>query len=439
MGLHTTAIDPATTIQNTANGRTRVYPWGVLALVFGLLLSDYMSRQVLSAVFPLLKTEWALSDSELASLNSVVAFMVGLLALPISLLADRWGRIKSLVAMATIWSAATLLCAVATNYGQMLGARLLVGVGEAAYSSVGLAVVLTVFAPRLRSTISGIFLAGASFGSVVGVALGGVIAVHTSWRWAFAAMAILGLLLVALFRALVTEGRLARYRVPNTVEEPTAPDGYRAPLSTLITNPALVCVYVGSGLPMFVTAVLMLWLPSYFNRYHGMAPDQAGTTAALFIVLMGIGMIVCGIVTDRVSNRHPVRKWVVAAAYCTASAVLLLAGFTVAAGMLQFALLGAGAFVCAGSSGPMTALVADLTHPSVRASAFGAAILANNLLGIALGPMVVGILADRFGLATALRLTPLVYLGALAALLLGRRLYPAGLAKVSAIAGTAPH
>src|SRR6478752_7728388 len=142
--------DPAATPRVAPCTRSSRYPWIVFALTFGLLLSDYMSRQVLSAIFPFLKTEWALSDSQLASLSSIVALMVGLLTLPLSLLADRWGRVKSLVAMAGLWSIATLLCAVAGSYEQMLGARFLVGVGEAAYGSVGIAVVLSVFAPRLR-------------------------------------------------------------------------------------------------------------------------------------------------------------------------------------------------------------------------------------------------------------------------------------------------
>jgi MFS family permease len=108
------------------------YAWVVFALTFGLLISDYMARQVLNAVFPLLKAEWALSDGQLGLLSGVVAIMVGLLTFPLSLVADRWGRVKSLTAMAVLWSLATLLCAVASNYQQMLAGRVLVGVGEAA-------------------------------------------------------------------------------------------------------------------------------------------------------------------------------------------------------------------------------------------------------------------------------------------------------------------
>ncbi|MDU6287139.1 MAG: MFS transporter, partial [Acinetobacter sp.] len=86
----------------------RRYAWLVFALTFGLLISDYMSRQVLNAVFPLLKNEWLLSDSQLGLLSGIVALMVGLLTLPLSLMADRFGRVKSLAIMATLWSLATL-------------------------------------------------------------------------------------------------------------------------------------------------------------------------------------------------------------------------------------------------------------------------------------------------------------------------------------------
>ncbi|MGW0026521.1 MFS transporter [Rhodococcus sp. NPDC003383] len=430
MGLHTTTTvaDPDATVSGPRT-RSRAYPWIVFALTFGLLLSDYMSRQVLSAVFPFLKSEWALADSELASLTSVVALMVGLLTLPLSLLADRWGRVKSLVLMATLWSAATLLCAVASNYEQMLGARFLVGVGEAAYGSVGIALVLSVFAPRIHATLSGAFMAGGSFGSVVGVALGGLIAVHLSWRWSFAAMAVFGLLLVALFRALVSERKLARYSVDDAPDTKVAspPDGFRAPVSSLFTNPAVLCAYAGGGLQMFTAAVLLSWTPSFFNRYYGLAPDKAAAAAAIVVLLIGSGMVVCGVITDRVGRLDIARKWTTAIVYCAISLVTLVAAFRLEAGTAQLVLLGIGAFFSAGSSGPTAAMVANLTHSSVRASAMGTLTVANNLLGLALGPFVIGILADRLGLVGALQLAPLIYVVAIVALIAGKRLYPAGL------------
>ncbi|WP_416063520.1 MFS transporter [Rhodococcus indonesiensis] len=444
MGSSTSSLENHTATSTPAGPRTRSrkYPWLVFALTFGLLLSDYMSRQVLSAVFPFLKAEWALTDSQLASLTSIVALMVGLLTLPLSLLADRWGRVKSLVLMAVLWSVATLMCAVATNFEQMLGARFLVGVGEAAYGSVGIAVVLSVFAPRVHASLSGAFMAGGSFGSVLGVALGGVIAVHLSWRWSFAAMAVFGLILVALFRALVTERKLAAHAAddrPAAVDEraagaaTTPPDGFRAPVSSLFTNPAVLCAYAGGGLQMFTAAVLLSWTPSFFNRYYGLAPDKAGVAASIVVLLVGSGMVVCGIVTDRVGRHDITRKWTTAIAFCAISLACLALAFRLDTGTAQLVLLGIGAFFSAGSSGPTAAMVANLTHSSVRASAMGTLTVANNLLGLALGPFVVGILADRLGLREALQLSPLVYVLAIGALVAGKRLYPLGLRKFTTL------
>src|SRR3954452_9252184 len=96
--------------------RIAAYSWVVCALAFGLLISDYMARQVLNAVFPLLKAEWSLTDGQLGFLSGVVALMVGVLTVPISLLADRLGRVRSIAIMAALWSVATLLCGLAENY-----------------------------------------------------------------------------------------------------------------------------------------------------------------------------------------------------------------------------------------------------------------------------------------------------------------------------------
>ncbi|MGW5645314.1 MFS transporter [Saccharopolyspora sp. NPDC003752] len=418
----------------TAAAKPRIYPWVVFALTFGLLLSDYMSRQVLNAVFPFLKAEWALSDSQLALLTSVVAMMVGLLTFPLSVLADRWGRVRSLVLMATIWSLATVLCAIAADYGQLLGARFLVGVGEAAYGSVGIAVVLSVFAPHVRATFGGAFMAGGSFGSTIGVALGGFIAVHFGWRWALAFMAVVGLVLVVLFRLVVTQRRLDQHRFEDEAAvEPGATGGYRAPLSSLFSNASMLCAYVGSGLQMFVAAVLLAWTPSYLNRYHAMSPDAAGFVSAILVLLIGAGMIVCGVITDRASRRRPERKWTTSIAYGAAAAVLLIIGFQLPEGVPQLVVIGCGAFFSAGASGPATAMVANLTHASVRATGFGSLTLANSLLGLAAGPFVIGLLADRLGLLGALQLAPLVYLGAIAALLIGKHRYPDALRRLAAL------
>src|SRR3954471_21304925 len=229
----------------------RLFPWVVFTLTFALLLSDYMSRQVLSSVFPFLKLDWALPDTQLGALTSVVALTVGLLAVPLSLLGDRWGRVKSIVLMAVVWSLATAASAIAANYEQLMLARVFIGVGEAAYGSVGLAVVLAVFPVYRRAALTGAFMAGGSFGSVLGVAVGGALAVQFGWRWAFGVMAILGFALVALYRLFISDKKLDAHRVDDVAEgEPVSTTGGRAKLRTLFSTPSVIAAHVGSGLQL---------------------------------------------------------------------------------------------------------------------------------------------------------------------------------------------
>jgi MFS family permease len=413
---------------------SRVFPWIVFLLTFGLLLSDYMSRQVLSAVFPFLKVEWALNDAQLGAMTSIVALTVGLLAVPLSLLGDRFGRSKAIIAMATLWSVATLGSAIAGSYEQMMLARFFIGLGEAAYGSVGLAVVLMVFAPQRRASLTGAFMAGGSFGSVLGVFLGGILAVQFGWRASFAVMAGIGLILVVLYTLLVSDKKLARNQHPgNIAATPVDTTTRRAPLRTLVSTPAVIAAYLGSGLQLFIVGALFAWLPSYLGRTYALPADKAGVAAAGYITLMGIGMIVCGMITDRISRVAPIKKWTSALIYATLSLVLLLAGFNLAPGTAQLTLIAIGAFFAAGTTGPAGAMVANLTPASIRATAFGTYTLFNNLLGLAAGPLIVGALADRMGLDQALQIAPLASILAIIALLIGRKAYPKSLTKASTI------
>ncbi|UNK49704.1 MFS transporter [Lysobacter sp. S4-A87] len=400
----------------------RRYAWVVFGLSFGLLLSDYMSRQVLNAVFPLLKQEWALTDARLGLLSGIVALMVGLLTFPLSLLADRFGRVKSLALMAAIWSLATLACGLAQHYPQMLVARFFVGVGEAAYGSVGIAVVLSVFPKDMRATLTGAFMAGGMFGSVLGMALGGAVAAHLGWRWAFAVMALFGLALALLYPIIVREKRIAP---PARTDQPRveAPAAARVPLRSLVNSRSVVGAYIGSGLQLFVGGTVIVWIPSYLNRYYAMATDVAGGVSAIIVLVSGIGMIACGMLSDRMCRNAPEHKFNLAIAYSLGSCVLLSLAFALPHGTPQLVMIALGMMLAAGTSGPAGAMVANLTPLPIHGTAFATLTLANNLLGLAAGPLVTGLLADALGLAKAFQLVPLISVAAAAVFYFAKRHY----------------
>lgn len=399
----------------------RRYAWMVFALTFGLLISDYMSRQVLNAVFPLIKSEWALTDSQLGLLSGIVALMVGLLTLPLSLMADRFGRVKSLTLMAVLWSLATLGCAVAENYQQMFFARFMVGVGEAAYGSVGIAVVVAVFPREMRATLASAFMAGGVFGSFLGMSLGGVMAEHFGWRWAFGGMAVFGLVLALLYPIVVKEKRIASPRLKDESGQKIKPA--KSPLRSLYSSRSVVATYIASGLQLFVGGTVIVWMPSYLNRYYGMSTDKAGITAAVIVLFSAVGTILCGMLCDRLGKDRPDRKVLLAIIYCLGGCVLLMTAFALEAGTLQLILICLGMFLALGTNGPSSAMVANLTHNSVHGTAFATLTLANNFLGLALGPLVVGKVSDIIGLNHAFQLMPLVSIAAAAVFFYAKRHY----------------
>lgn len=383
--------------------RAGAYAWLVFALIVGLMLSDYMSRQVLGAVFPQIKADWNLSDEQLGRLTSVVPLMVGALTFPLSLLADRVGRVRALVAMALLWSGATLVCALAQSYGQLLAARAFIGLGEAAYGSVGLALILSLFPVRLRASLTAAFMAGGVGGSVLGVGIGGTVAAAYGWRWAFAAIAGFGLALAVAFALIVTENRV-----------PGDKGKRAAPLRSVFGSRALILVYVGSGLQLFMSAVTITWLPSWFNRVHGLSPGSAAQVAALVLLAQGAGMIVWGLLSDRLAHGEDAPRFRLCAALGVGSALLLCTAFLLPPSPAQWAALFGGVFLVAGTTGPVGAIVARLTPAALHGTAFAVVTLANNTFGLAPGPWLTGALADRIGLDRALAAGSLVPLAAAA-------------------------
>jgi len=394
--------------------------WFAFAMTLGLMLFDYIDRQVIVSLFPYLKAEWALSDKQLGLLVSVVSVTVALGALPVALLADRYSRVKSIVAMAAAWSLATISCMFTRSYAPLFAARAVVGLGEAGYGSAGAALIASVFPVRLRSALLSAFFAAASVGSVLGVLLGGVIAARWGWKAAFGVVGIPGLLLALLY-LLVRDYRTVDLTPQLTQATRSTGNALTHIIGVLARTRTLLWVCAGAAVQLIVVSAVWAWLPSYLNRVHGIAPDQAAIKAALVVLCGAAGTVVWGAVADRCGAVRARMKLHAVAVLCVATTLVLLPTFGAhAAGFalppqVQFALIALGGFFMTCSVGPAAAVVIDVAHPGVRAT--GAAVLSlfQNLFGLAIGPFLAGALSDAFGLETAL--TAISALGVVSALL----------------------
>jgi MFS family permease len=412
--------------------------WFAFAMTIGLMLVDYVDRQVIVSLFPYMKAEWGLSDKQLGSLVSIVSITVALGALPVALLADRYSRVKSIAVMATIWSLATISCMFTRNFAQLLTARAFVGLGEAGYGSVGAALLSSVFPARMRAALLAAFFASASVGSVLGVLLGGLIAAKWGWKAAFGVVGIPGLLL-ALAYLKVRDYRTVE--LTPELDQATRSTGSTAKFiaRALLRSPTMFWVCCGGAAQLIVVSSIWAWLPSFLNRYHGIAADQAAVKAALVVLAGALGSVVWGAVVDRSGKGRRRNKLLTMAALCVVALLVLLSAFGANATgptmtlSTQFALIALGGFLMTCTVGPVSAVVIDVVHPGVRATGASVLSLFQNLFGLAAGPFLTGVLSDSLGLATAMTLIPLA--GALAAgcFLLAARSYERDLQRVGTV------
>jgi len=386
--------------------------WFALLMTLGLMLFDYIDRQIIVSLFPYLKAAWGLSDKQLGALVSVLSVTVAVGAVPIALFADRASRVKSIVIMAVIWSLATISCMFTRNYSQLLTARSIVGLGEAGYGSVGGALIATHFPARMRGAVMAGFLATASVGSVLGVMLGGMIASRWGWQAAFGVVGFPGLVLALLY---LTVRDYRTVELTPTLDKATRSTSEAAGHTNtiLVRSRTILWVCIGGAAQMIVLSAVWSWLPSFLNRTYGIAPAEAGVKAALVVLAGAIGSVAWGAVVDRVGTSRPRAKFSALALLCIASLVILmlafgsgLLGLSLSPG-LQFALIVLGGFIMTCTVGPTAAIVIDVVHPGVRATGCSVLALFQNLFGLALGPFIAGLFSDLWGLEAALAIIPL--------------------------------
>lgn len=382
--------------------------WFGFGMIFLLMMCDYIDRQIIVSLFPHLKEEWALSDKQLGALVSVISIVVALGSIPVAILADRFGRVKSIFAMASIWSVATISCMFTRNYSQLFAARAVVGLGETGYGSVGSALISALFPKRLHATLLGAFFGAGSVGAVLGVLLGGVIAEHWGWRAAFGTVGFPGLVMALLF-LLVPDYKNVIVKIAPTLDS-KGPGAYlKRMLRTLSSGPTMWLLCIAGSFQMIVVSTIWAWMPSFLNRYHGLSVADAAKQAAVLVLLGAAGALFWGWVADRLGRRRLSYKLLLLCAITFADAVLFIFGFTAPLSVkTQYCVVLGGGFLLTCTVGVSVSAVMDVTHPGLRSTGAAVHAFAINLFGLAVGPFLGGLLSDLWSLKMAMAVIPSV-------------------------------
>ncbi|MCW1431638.1 MFS transporter [Novosphingobium sp. JCM 18896] len=372
----------------------------------GLIVS-VLDRGVINLLVEPIKGEFGLSDTEFGALQSIAfATFYVTMAIPIGVLADRYKRSLIIAVGVCVFSAFSLMTGLARNFTQLFVARMGVGFGEASINPAGYSMISDYFPPaklgRAASLFSASNFVGASFAYVLGgVLLGAFETLHSRspgymlglapWQATVVSIALPGLLLgpiMFLLREPPRQG-LAGRKVDLGLREILGELGSRRRF--------LVLVFAGMSMASIMTQAVSVWTPALFIRVYGWSATQAGIWIGLVILLGSvIGSYLGGWITDWMTTRDRLDAPILIATVSFAvggvfgvAAPLMPSGEGALLMLLPMLFLKPMAFACA----PMAL---QMVMPNqLRAQVTAGYLTILNLVGLGLGPMIVGIMTDR--------------------------------------------
>jgi MFS family permease len=398
-----------------------------LLVLTGVLAVDQADRYLLSAVFPLLKTDFQLSDGQLGTLSAAFLLVATLGAVPFGVLVDRAVRTRVAAWGAALWSVAMICTGLATSYAALFTARMGLGVAESSYTPASFSLLSDYYSVRERSRVLGLYQVGAVLG-FLGLPLGGLIASSWGWRAAFYVYALPGFALAVITWRLREPVRGAADRADETPYDGERPRsrfaamGARAGIGHVLRIPSVTVSLLTNSLAIFFTSGLGIWATTFLVRYHDMSLAQATAATSLLAVGAIVGMIWGGRLSDRLIGRgRATARMEVAAAAQVAGALLLFPAFATDSTLLMLVLFSIGAVTLTMPNAPLAALRADVVHPDLRGRAASVAAILS-ATAAAGSPLVIGLLSDAASLRTALLvLLPVMGVGGVVLALVGPR------------------
>lgn len=376
----------------TAATAWRYYVLGLLTLAYAFA---HIDRSIVSVLLPAIKREFLVGDAALAFLSGLAfAILFILLGIPIAVLADRGNRRGIIAVSVALWSALTAACGLAGSFAQLVLMRIGVGIGEAGLTPATHSILSDLFPPRRRAFAMGVYSVGVYLGLLLGLSLGGYFAQHFGWRKTFFFAGLPGLIVAALIRFTIAEPK--RGHPDDTLSGVQDFPAIGTVLHYLWDRRALRYSFLGISICAMSTQTLAVWLPSFLTRSHHLSIAHAGLMMGLAAGVGGaIGTLAGGRLSDLFGARDERwRLWIVTVAMVLAPICSFVILFVQSTAILA-ATLTLGAALSAVHLAPTAAVVQNLTPLRMRARASAIALFIVNLLGLGLGPLIVGSLSDH--------------------------------------------
>lgn len=296
--------------------------WGIAALLFAATALNYLDREVLSVVSPVLRKQFSLSATSYSHL--LAAFLLGYTILQpfAGRFADRVGTRCGLMTAMLFWSGAAILAGFVWSPFQLGVCLFLMGAGESANWPTSVKTIQEWFVPRERGTAIGLFNCGSSAGAIAAPIIIAALTLHYSWRISFIASGALGIVWIVPWLAIF------RRKQAEAKSLPIAPHSFTQSWGRILCSRNNIAL-MGSRFfadPLWIFFVF--WLPDYLNRSRHFSLALIGATAWLPFLTAGLGNLVGGHTSGILMRRGvPVRS--ARLRIMSLSAIAMLLGGTV--------------------------------------------------------------------------------------------------------------
>lgn len=364
-----------------------------LVMLFLVGTINFVDRQLLSVLVEPIRAELHLTDTQFGLLTGLAfALFYAGMGVPVAYLADRWNRVRLIAAACLVWSAFTALTGQVSSFVQLALIRFGVGAGEAGGTAPSLSLVSDLFPPHRRPFAVALFQLNGPFGVFVGSAFGAWAAVHLGWRGAFLVMGLAGVVIAPLLVWAVREPARGQMDAAGSAVSNVP---LRETLAMFVRSPSLRLVLLGNGLSAFVSYGILNWVPAFLMRtQHMPLPAMGQWFGPAAGLTFGIGIFGSGWLVSRLASRDPRAYGYVPALASLAIAPGLAAALLMPDWQSSLAMLLVPLTACTVYIAPGLALVQNLTPPRARATASAILLLMYNIVGLGLGPLVVGMISD---------------------------------------------
>jgi MFS family permease len=371
-----------------------------LTLLTTAYFFSYMDRQILAILQELIRRDLNLSDTQLGLLAGFAfALFYATLGIPVARLADRSNRVNIIAIALALWSAMTAVCGLAQNFVQLLFARIGVGVGEAGSSPPSHSIIADLYPPEKRAGAMGIYSLGVVLGGAFGTMIGGAVAHVYGWRVAMFVVGLPGIILAILIKLLVVEPRRGMSD-PAAAAAASADKSAMPPFGEAFgamfrTKPAFHLV-MGVTITSLIGYGHGAFGPSFLQRSLGVPMiDVARFVAPLAAVFGTLSAVGGGWLANKAAQRYGLyaQSWLVLAMKCVGLPLsFFFYSSTDPAWALPLYFL--TILFTASYLGPTFALIQGLAPMRMRALWAAITLLVINLIGLGLGPTLIGVISD---------------------------------------------